>query len=350
MGEVRRFAACPLARVERIGQRSERPGRKAPDSHSAEFVFPAPALGGILGFPSADAVRPAADRCPFRSPRDTMKRQMKSNFRTEVALAICAAWLCVSACQSSTSPPTAGNNAGQDGGNNRQTVVLDAGPTTPQSPDGSQACVGNCNYQTQAGCGAGQMCAPQVDASNTPVSAQCSVAGTAAAGQACTWGQCQPGFICAADGYCRHLCCGGDWSVCEQNESCTGAVELLAPNSTTPVSAGVGICEPVDACDVFDPSTCPQGKSCYIVDSRGGLKCLPTGTADVDEACSGTQLCKAGLACVVGNENNATGKCRQLCRAVPGGGSPSCPDQDSMCMHFVRNPDGVGECTPLIAP
>lgn len=245
------------------------------------------------------------------------------------------------ACQS-TNVPTQGT--ARDGGSTGGLIILDAGATNPLAPDGAASCNAGCNYQTQQGCDAGSMCHPAID-SEQEVVATCQPAGTLAAGDPCTWLECQPGYICSADGRCRHMCCGGDWSVCEANESCTGAIELLMPGSSVVVSAGVGVCEPTDACDVFDETSCPAGQSCYIIDSRGGLSCLPIGSSDAYELCSADELCKAGLTCVA--SHNGVGTCRRLCRAVVGG-TPECPPAEGMiCTHYAYDPPGVGECVPF---
>jgi hypothetical protein len=246
------------------------------------------------------------------------------------------------ACSTSSNSTDTGGDAGPV----NTFVYLDAGPATPVSPDGRLICpIGACNYQTQVGCDAGQMCHPQLVAPNA-VSAECQPAGTKAAGESCIWLECQAGLFCAPDGYCRHLCCGGDWSVCASKESCTESIRLQAADAGSSVSASVSVCEPVDSCDVLDPNSCPTNKSCYIVDSRAGVKCLPTGTALFAQGCSSTNLCAAGFTCV-SSANGQSGNCRRLCRAVTGGGVPACPASEGYCSHFVRDPAGVGECTPM---
>ena len=255
------------------------------------------------------------------------------------SLLIALSGLCMSACSTSGSA----SNANADSGAYSTIVFLDAGPATPDSPDGGPACPAGCNYQTQQGCAPGQMCHPQ--AGDAGVSPQCMTAGPKAAGEPCQWLQCQAGFICAADGHCRHMCCGADWSVCASQETCSGTILLQLSDAGPTVPAGVSVCESVDNCDVFDATTCPIAESCYIVDSRGGLKCLPTGAVAVNGTCSSIQLCAAGLTCVE-SETAKGGLCRRLCRAVVGGGLPGCPMSEGYCAHFVRDPPGVGECTP----
>jgi len=243
----------------------------------------------------------------------------------------------------STSGNTDGTGAG-DGAVNTY-VFLDAGPDTPVSPDGGSSCGVDCNYQTQQGCDAGLMCHPVLNADVTAVSPQCLNAGSKTAGESCTWLGCQPGYICAIDGHCHHMCCGGDWSVCAANESCTAALSINDADAGKTVSAVVSVCELVSSCNVLDPSSCGPGKSCYIVDSRAGVQCLKTGTVPFGQACTSTQLCAAGFTCIQG-KNNSGSNCRRLCRAVVGGGNPGCPLAEGVCAHFVRDPQGAGECTP----
>lgn len=244
-------------------------------------------------------------------------------------------------CACRTSSQDAGRNTGDSGLG--QVVIRDAGGGAPVAPSGAEHCPVGCNYQTQQGCDAGAMCHPELTAEQT-IAPSCLPAGTRAVGESCSWQQCQPGLICASDGYCRHMCCGADWSVCQANESCTGAIELLPSGSKVPLSAGVGVCEPTDECDVFDSSTCPVGQSCSIVDSRGGVRCLPSGTAEAYDSCSANSLCKPGLICIAGK--NGLGQCRRLCRAEPAG-VPACPEQEGMvCAHYPGDPEGVGECVP----
>ncbi len=225
-------------------------------------------------------------------------------------------------------------------------VFFDAGTSVAASPDGTSSCpIATCNYQTQEGCASGQMCHPTLNADS--VSPACVSAGTRAAGESCAWQQCAAGLFCAGDGHCRHLCCGGDWSVCQINESCTEAIQLQAVDSPSPVPAGVSVCEPTDDCDVLSPASCPAGKNCYIVDSRAGTKCLAAGNVPFNGACSASNLCAAGLTCVQNSQGTGSA-CRRLCRAVTGG-EPSCPQAEGgYCAHFVRDPSGVGECTPTL--
>jgi hypothetical protein len=101
------------------------------------------------------------------------------------------------------------------------------------------------------------------------------------------------------------------------------------------VKSGAMVCMPVGGCDVLATGTCPSGQACTIVDPTGAVACLPEGKGTVGQDCP----CVAGFLCVAD-------ACRRLCRAVEGGGEPSCPTMEGRCVHFDRDPPGVGECTP----
>jgi hypothetical protein len=247
--------------------------------------------------------------------------------------------LLVIGCNSNNST----TSSSADSSVNNTIVFLDAGSSTPISPNGGPLCPSpGCNYQTQQGCGAGQMCHPELSGSS--VAPQCVTAGTKALGESCVWQECQAGLFCAGDGHCRHLCCADDWSVCASNESCTQGIQLRAVDAGLAQSAFVNVCQPVDRCDALNPNSCSAGESCYIIDSRGGVRCLPTGNGTLNGSCTATSLCKSGFTCV--QSATGTGTCRRLCRAVAGGADPYCPAAEGYCSHFVRDPPEVGECTP----
>lgn len=224
------------------------------------------------------------------------------------------------------------NDAGADG----STVILDGGGQIPTPPDGPSLCPqGACNYQTNAGCAATQTCVPIPDGQGSAAPG-CITAGQGTSGAACTsFGECAPGFLCAAK-QCRKLCCGGDWTGCpSESEHCihpiTGKVDG-GPDIVT----GAMLCLPVNYCNALDPySGCPGGTACQIVDPTGATACFEEGTGGSGEPCP----CKGGFLCV-------DGECRRLCKAVEGGGEPSCLEGEGICVHFQRDPPGVGECTP----
>jgi hypothetical protein len=231
-------------------------------------------------------------------------------------------------------------------------TVNDAPPPTPQCPpleedalaapaeppDGPAACApGACNYQTQEGCPDDQACRPQFNATDPEVQPGCEPTGAANAGDDCeAQSDCARGHYCA-EGVCRKLCCGGDWTGCESGESCLRTLQVKAGGEI--ISASVQLCFPVGTCDPLDPRSCAEepGRECKIVDPTGAVACVPKSAAGLGDACAPPDVCQQGLACV-------GGRCIKLC-AFTACGEPSCGPEDGTCVHFARDPAGVGECT-----
>jgi hypothetical protein len=219
-------------------------------------------------------------------------------------------------------------------------VILDGGGGIASPPDGAAACPpGACNYQTQQGCSATEACRPVLVTST--VAPHCERAGSGESGAPCSsMADCARGYFCA-DNVCRKLCCGGDWSACPEGESCLRSIRLGLSDGGDSVDTGAELCFPVGDCDVLDPASCADqpGRACQIVDPVGHVACAPEGNAGQGERCASNNPCVRGFFCV-------GGACRRLCRAVLGGGQPSCPTNEGICVHFNRDPVGVGECTP----
>lgn len=222
-------------------------------------------------------------------------------------------------------------------------VVLDGGGGILAPPDGAAApeCQpGSCNYQLQAGCAEGQSCLP--NAVGSAIVSSCFDAGPQQLGTACDGANaCVTGLACVA-GRCRKLCCAGDWTVCDEGESCY--TEFLDPLAGDDVPTGAWVCSPVDDCDVLDPEACDElGGDCKLVDARGSTACVPKTPGALGEPCSAAsgRLCGRGLLCV---GKPGAEKCIRLCRAEACG-EPSCPTSEGTCVHFDRDPLGVGECT-----
>lgn len=216
-------------------------------------------------------------------------------------------------------------------------LVSDEARMVPAPPDGAAACgMGACNYQTQVGCSEEEACRPQFNASDAVVTPGCEPVGEAGVGDACqAQADCARGLYCA-EGACRRMCCGADWSACDEGESCIRTLQVRAGGEV--LEAGVDLCFPVGTCDLFDPASCEDEKrECKIVDPTGAVACAPRSTADVGDACSPPTVCKQGLNCV-------GGYCVKLCRFEECG-EPSCTADDGACTHFEHNPPGVGECT-----
>jgi hypothetical protein len=228
-------------------------------------------------------------------------------------------------------------------------VDLAGGGGAPLPPDGPSLCApGACNYQTQQGCGAEEACRPLVSADATAVAPGCEASGKAGAGEPCvTSGECARGFACVGESAesraCRRLCCGADWSACDPGESCIRQLYLALDGDHREYAAD--LCFPVDDCDPFDPKACADAtRECKIVDPTGAVACAPRSDAKLGDPCDEANGCAQGFSCVglAGGERT----CRRLCRAEQCG-DPQCPaDEGTTCVHFDRDPAGVGECVP----
>ncbi len=265
-----------------------------------------------------------------------MQTSPPSDWFTTAALPtlLLSAALALTACSSGDGPAAPGTNgaagAAQVGG------MLDGGGVPLSPPNGVLACPpGACNYQTQHGCKATEACAPAL--AGNSVKPSCGPAGSKSEGASCAWGDCGAGMFCA-EGKCRHLCCGGDWSACPKGQACSESLSIAPTADSKPISAGVGICKPVDHCKPLDPQACPAGRSCQLVDGNGDWTCMLSGSAKSGEACGADAFCSPGYGCYGGT-------CRRLCQPTTDG-QPACPASEGVCVHFVRDPAGIGECTP----
>jgi len=122
---------------------------------------------------------------------------------------------------------------------------------------------------------------------------------------------------------------------CPAGEHCLRPLVIGGASGT--VTTGAYLCFPVNRCDPLDPATgCAAGTTCQLVDPTGATACAPEGMGVPGQPCP----CKGGFVCVANG-------CRRLCRATVDGGAPACPAEEGSCVHFNRDPGGVGECTPL---
>ena len=215
------------------------------------------------------------------------------------------------------------------------TVILDGGGGIAPPPDGASLCpAGACNYESGDGCSLTDSCVPALGASGS--SPACQPAGHGKSGDACDGTNlCAPRFVCVGT-TCQQLCCGGDYSACDdKTQHCFTALEYQSADGGV-VDTKAMICAPANTCDALKPSSCTTaGETCQIVDGTGATACVGEGSGDVGEACP----CKGGTLCVANS-------CRRLCKAVVGGGDPFCQTGEGICVHFDRDPAGVGECTP----
>lgn len=231
-------------------------------------------------------------------------------------------------------------DAGPDGG---VVVIFDDAGTPATPPDGASACpAGACNYQTGQGCAdPASSCIPAL--SGGAVTPACAPAGAGASGSACgAQADCAKGYVCA-EGQCHKLCCGGDWSGCDSAaEHCLKGLDY-GDGMGGVISTGAMLCYPVNTCDPLKPTSCTApGTACLIADATGASACLPPGSGASGDPCP----CQGGFACVA-DAPDASPTCHRLCGAVPGGAPPYCQEGEGVCVHHLRDPDGVGECLNL---
>ena len=272
----------------------------------------------------------------MQAPRATDSLEFMRLFAGLVGAAIFAV-----GCGSGTGEVTSGSG-GPDAGPDVIEVILDGGGEVATPPNGALKCPqgGVCNYQTGMGCPADHpSCIPATGPNNT-VGPACNLAGAGVSGSACTVEtDCVAGHLCV-EGTCHKLCCGGDWTGCASaGEHCIKSL-LYGDGKGGTLQTNAMLCYPINTCDALVPSSCPQpGTTCQIADPTGATACLPENAGGSGAACP----CKGGLVCVIGQNG---GECHRLCKAVEGGGDPLCLEGEGPCVHFNRDPAGVGECTP----
>ncbi|HKQ68494.1 MAG TPA: hypothetical protein VJT73_04105 [Polyangiaceae bacterium] len=270
-----------------------------------------------------------------------MTKLVRPAFR-RVSWLLCAVGLDSGAASAGCSSPSspAGPEQTTSDASSPARIVLDGGGNVPAAPHGEELCPqGSCNYQTGAGCSrdAGPVsCVPLPSGPEAGVAPACESAGAVPNGGTCTqWTDCAPGTVCAA-GRCHKLCCGQDWTGCTDGEHCLRPFAIEIGKQT--VATGAYLCFPVNDCDALRPEMCAareKGTTCQIADPTGATACLPEGAGGEYDPCPS---CRGGYTCV-------GDRCRRLCKATLEGGEPSCASDD-VCIHYNRDPAGVGECTP----
>jgi len=254
-------------------------------------------------------------------------------------------------------------------------------------PDGPSFCPkGVCNYQTSEGCPANQTCVVSIDANAGTAAPKCVGVGVRKAGEPCDTlvvdptmpvsaeKLCARGLQCIGkvgqSQICRKLCCGepgasyGDWRGCDPGESC---IRQIQPATEQPPKSGkfviidhpgVFACVPVNECDVLDADSCKDNTDgrtvCRIVDPLARVACRPAQSASSKlggpcahfDQCGPVQHCAYRQSQGVPQSDKA---CRRLCRITLECGGASCPEGEGVCVHFKRDPEGVGECTPNFA-
>ncbi|MGC4086721.1 MAG: hypothetical protein QM756_02260 [Polyangiaceae bacterium] len=186
----------------------------------------------------------------------------------------------------------------------------------------------------------------------------CDAFGSGKTAEPCVTSQdCARGYFCAttipatasapAVSRCYKQCCSGDWSACDAGSSCIRQLNVKFADSH--LEHPFDLCMPTGTCDLFDPTSCasdldPPARECKIADPTGAVACMPLSTKKLGDVCSvETNTCAQGFTCVL-DPDKTDAHCRRLCRAEACG-TPSCPAVEGDCVHFNRDPPGVGECT-----
>ena len=267
-----------------------------------------------------------------------------SAIRVTALVGVAAAWAaaCGSGDTSSASPPPG-----------HCTIYYGLAGNPETSAEGGAAparcATSPCGYQSQSGCPADGTCFPHFDDKTNTVAPACGEVGTVRAGQACDdKSLCARGLLCV-EGRCAKPCCDGDSSVCAADERCVREVKA----SNGEFVPGLGTCATINDCDPLSTAACgsdPAWPVCRIIDHVGTVACSRAGERDLGDDCDSAHPCGAGQHCA-GNESSAVAatiqtKCVRLCKFGSCGAEPACGKDEGVCVHFDRDPDGVGECTP----
>ena len=217
-------------------------------------------------------------------------------------------------------------------------------------PDGPTSCAtGPCNYQTQAGCPAGQTCWPHIDAVKGPVTPTCRAGGSQKKGESVTTNKAvQPGLLLRGRRLPNDVLRRATGRHAPPGESCFH--QAMAAIGESLVYAGLRPVLPGGHCDVLDRRRACLASEAQVCrrrrpDGRGRLHAAERDLA-LGAACDRLDQCDAGMICAgLSGSGPTNGTCRRLCRWAACG-APACGASDGECVHFTRDPDGVGECTP----
>ncbi len=173
-----------------------------------------------------------------------------------------------------------------------------------------------------------QDCAEGFGCYLTQEGAQCAPMGVAMCNEGCgdTANDCAPGFACIEES-CIALC--------EQGTECATGL----PCSRFQGRDDVGVCvipDDNDACDLV-AQDCEGDMGCYPTIS--GARCIAAGAGALNDACSQSSDCGAGLLCA-GPDEDDTQSCLELCDS-----GEQCED-DRECVP-LPNSGNAGVCVDL---
>jgi len=200
-----------------------------------------------------------------------------------------------------------------------------------------EACVSLCEVDGERGCGGDAFCQPieagdrfgvciptcdLFDASSCPPdqacfdtggpARQCLPAGDGMDGDPCSVAEdCAALFACIGgetDALCEPIC---DPDAPDPDALCPGADEICLPlQGPDGMPLDFGFCDVVPECNLFDPSTCPQGQACGLTGAFDYPVCVAAGSGGEGQRCGGEDGCMPGLICV-GPDGGAS--CRRPC-------------------------------------
>ncbi len=230
---------------------------------------------------------------------------------------------------------------GGDGG-------ADSGTATPDAPeddidaaegvdaalpiDAASCATSPCDLLEQCGCSGNQAC--DIDFSDLDGTACRDVTVMGDENDTCTGiSQCAAGSVCVGDGTsnsCERYCdadadCGAPRGQC---------VIQLVDDTSQPIPGAV-VCS--SNCDpaVASNASCPAGWTCDLFNATFGgadrsiVDCRAAGTRQLDQTCSATMLCAAGLTCT----NTGTSSiCLKICTRPAGTECAAVPG--STCTSF----------------
>lgn len=210
-------------------------------------------------------------------------------------------------------------------------MPADAMPIDAMPIDGSTCPTAPCDLVEQCGCAMNQAC--DVDFSDLDGTACRGVATAGDENDTCTAiNQCAAGNVCVGDGTnnsCEHYCA--------DNSDCAGPrgqCVIQLNDGTDPIPGAVTCssnCNPATATNPL----CPTGWTCDVFTATFGgtdhdiADCRVAGTRQIDQTCSATMACAAGLSCV---NTGVQSVCLKICTRPSG--TECSVDPGSTCTGF----------------
>ncbi len=197
-------------------------------------------------------------------------------------------------------------------------MPIDAMPIDAMPIDGSTCPTTPCDLHAQCGCGAGQAC--DIDFSDLDGTACRGVATAGDENDTCTAiNQCAVGHVCLGDG--TNSSCA---EYCDADADCNAprgqCVIQLNNASSQPIPGAVVCSSNCNPATTANP-LCPTGWTCDLFSATFGgtdhdiVDCRVTGARQLDQTCSATMACAAGLTCT----NTGTSSiCLKVCTRPAG--------------------------------